>query len=108
MASSSGVRSSSPSTEDRQPLLQHDQLTMESARDNKIHDAEVAVENVDYSSDNNAVKQDLPASLEGLNSDEWNKIRRSATWKMDVQLLPTLIIMSVDSLSDLGHLLTTS
>lgn len=81
---------------------------MESARDNKIHDAEVAVENVDYSSDNNAVKQDLPASLEGLNSDEWNKIRRSATWKMDVQLLPTLIIMSVDSLSDLGHLLTTS
>jgi MFS family permease len=68
---------------------------MGSLRTSKSND-DVAVENVDYSSDNNVpAKQDYPASLEGLNTDEYNKIRRRAVFKMDIQLLPTLVIMYI-------------
>ena len=65
---------------------------MNSTPESKIGDAEVAVENVDYTSDN-ASKKDLPASIQGLSDEDYRKTRRTATWKMDLQLLPILVIM---------------
>lgn len=64
--------------------------------DAKRQDAsnEVEVETVDFTA-NNVAKQPLPDSLVDLNDADFDKLGRSATFKMDIQILPVLVTMYI-------------
>ena len=55
---------------------------------------EIEVETVDFTA-NNVAKQPLPDSLADLNDADFDKLGRTATWKMDIQILPCLVIMYI-------------
>ena len=56
---------------------------------------EAEVENVDYTAATNVAKQQVPETLIDLSDEEFDTVGRSATWKMDIQILPVLVIMYV-------------
>ncbi|ETN36386.1 uncharacterized protein HMPREF1541_08663 [Cyphellophora europaea CBS 101466] len=60
----------------------------------KDHPVEAEVETVDFTADNVA-KQPLPDTLIDLSNTEYDKLGRSATFKMDIQILPCLVIMFI-------------
>lgn len=64
------------------------------AKQPKQQPTDVEVETVDFTA-NNVTKEPLPETLVDLSDAEFDKIGRSATWKMDIQILPVLVIMYI-------------
>jgi hypothetical protein len=89
-------RSPSPASDSRAPLLAgtepNDTMDVKQPRDNT---GDVEVETVDYNAPTNVAKQPLPETLVELSDEEFDKVGRSATWKMDIQILPVLVIMYI-------------
>lgn len=67
-------------------------MDVKQPRDNT---GDVEVETVDYNAPTNVAKQPLPETLVELSDEEFDKVGRSATWKMDIQILPVLVIMYI-------------
>jgi MFS family permease len=90
------------------PLLADNDLeddAMATTQNIKKDPNDIAVENVDYtSSEENVVARELPESLKGLNAEDYAKLQRKATLKMDLQLLPSLVIMYIMNFLDRQNL----